>query len=195
MKAIQLAILIAAFAAICIWGKVATTMIVLHEENNALRTALVERTAVMPPAPQPEPQIGTAGIVRQSHVTLAQRNNNPLNVKGRGWKGQTGVDAMGHAIFRTPEFGVRAAALTLRTYARKHGIQTVTAIVDRFCEAKGKRRMNYIQHICRALQVRPDQSFDLIRQMPTLLRAMARFESGRDLPDQYADPYDILAKL
>ena len=194
MKVIRLAILAAAFAAICIWGKVATTMIVLHEENAALRTALVERTAIMPPAPKQEQKTGTAEAMQQEPITLAQRNNNPLNVKGRGWKGQIGNDAKGHAIFKTPEFGVRAAALTLRTYI-EHGIQTVTAIVDRFCEAKGKRRDNYIRHICRALGVMPDQPFNLIRHMPTLLRCMARFESGRDLPDQYADPYDILAKL
>lgn len=48
--------------------------------------------------------------------TLAIRNNNPLNVKtvkGRPWFGQIAVDKHGHAVFDTPEHGIRAGANVL----------------------------------------------------------------------------------
>ena len=50
--------------------------------------------------------------------TLAIRNNNPLNVKtvkGRPWFGQIAVDRHGHAVFDTPEHGIRAGANVLST--------------------------------------------------------------------------------
>ena len=48
--------------------------------------------------------------------TLAIRNNNPLNVKtvkGSPWFGQIAVDRHGHAVFDTPEHGIRAGANVL----------------------------------------------------------------------------------
>ncbi len=197
MRKIQVALLVAGIAAICIWGKVYHDMTHLHAENAALHQVIASGTATMPPQ---KPRIeacdaNACNLVNPKPQTLARKNNNFLNVKGRGWKGQIGVDKIGHAVFSSPEYGFRAAALTLRSYAKKHKIQTVEAIVDRFCEAKGKTREQYIKHICRHLNVKPDEKFDLIRRMPELLKAMGRFESGESIPPRYVDGYDILAKL
>lgn len=196
MRKIQVALLVAGIAAICIWGKVCHDMTHLHAENAALHEVLASGTATMPPKAQNNGcSVDACSLVKPKPQTLARQNNNPLNVKGRGWKGQIGNDKIGHAIFSSPEYGFRAAALTLRSYARKHKIETVEAIVDRFCEAKGKVRSQYIKHICRELGIKPDEKFDLIRRMPELLKAMGRFESGESIPPRYVDGYDILAKL
>lgn len=128
--------------------------------------------------------------------TIPQRNRNPLNVKalggGRKWAGQVGTDKFGHAIFEREEYGVRAGALVLRSYARRHNICTVRALVERF--AKGNHE-GYEAYLCRKLQVGPTDPVDLIKLMPQVLRAMVRFESGKELPDHFFAPYDVVAKL
>lgn len=127
--------------------------------------------------------------------TLAQKNNNPLNVKGPSkgrWKGQIGIDKFGHAIFERIEYGVRAGALVLRSYARKHKVSTVEDLVRRFAEGNHD---GYIKHLCAKLGVNPQEELDLVKRMPELLRAMVRQESGQDLPDHFFAPYDVVVKL
>lgn len=129
-------------------------------------------------------------------LSIPQKNKNPLNVKALGgnrkWAGQVGVDKFGHAIFEREEYGVRAGALVLRSYARRHNICTVRALVERFAEGNHE---GYEAHLCRKLQVGPTDPVDLIKLMPQVLRAMVRFESGKELPDHFFAPYDVVAKL
>ena len=58
--------------------------------------------------------------------TLAIRNNNPLNVKTARKQaafGQIAVDKHGHAVFDTPEHGIRAGAkYVLLNYDTRHGL-------------------------------------------------------------------------
>lgn len=134
----------------------------------------------------------------KSDVPHAYKNKNPLNIKSLGkqkWAGQIGTDEFGHAIFSSWEHGVRAAGFTLKAYARWHGVDTITGLVDRFCEATGKTREQYINFICKRLAVKPDEKIDFVKRMPELLRAMARFESGLTLPDELFVGYDLLAYL
>ena len=127
---------------------------------------------------------------------IAIRNKNPLNIKSFNkkdpWRGQVGVDKHDHAIFESWEYGIRAASLTLRSYARRHKIDTIEGLVMRFAHGNQKP---YISYLCRRLDVKPDQEIDLITYMPKLLRHMARFESGQELPERWFAPYDVLAKL
>lgn len=126
--------------------------------------------------------------------TLASENCNPLNIKARStdpWEGQVGRDKHGHAVFKTWEHGIRAAALVLRSYAVTHGIDTVEGIINRFAEGN---REAYVAFLCNRLDVRADEQLDIIARMPDLLRAMSRFESGMELPDKYFIAYDILTK-
>ena len=135
----------------------------------------------------------------EDNPPLAQRNKNPLNIKamagGRKWVGQIGKDEFGHAVFSSWEHGLRAASLTLRSYAKEHKIDTVEALLRRFCTAQGQQFENYVSHICRSLSVKRDEKIDLITRMPFLLRAMARFESGMELPEELFVSYDVLARL
>lgn len=124
--------------------------------------------------------------------TIAVKNNNPCNIKGSGWQGQVGTDKHGHAVFSHPDYGFRAAAFVLKNYAKRHGIQTVERIVMRFCTGN---QQSYIRYLCRALNVRPNETISITDRLPELLKAMSRFESGVDWPDRMFAHYDLLATL
>ena len=121
-------------------------------------------------------------------------NRNPLNIKARDadpWEGQVGKDKYGHAVFDSWEYGIRAGAFVLRSYAITHGIDTVSGVVRRFAEGNHEA---YIEFVCDRLGVTPREKFNIIARMPELLRAMTQFESGMELPDKFFAPYDILTK-
>lgn len=48
------------------------------------------------------------------------RNNNPLNIKALGipYKGLVGVDGVGHGIFASPDYGIRAALRSVELKVR-----------------------------------------------------------------------------
>lgn len=118
--------------------------------------------------------------------TLAQQNRNAGNVKslvdGQLWEGQIGTDRFGHAIFKDVAYSVRATALIIKAYERKHGIKTVRALVTRFAEGN---REQYIGHLCRVLGVQPDEEFSLISRLPDLLKGIAKFETGMNLGEEH----------
>ena len=122
--------------------------------------------------------------------SLSMRNRNPLNVKGTQWQGQVGTDEQGHAIFCSVEYGIRAAAKVLRSYARRHGINTIEGIVKRFAEGNQKE---YIIFLSKRLGLAPNEEFDILPRMTELLRHMSRFECGIALPEKFFVAYDILS--
>ncbi len=130
---------------------------------------------------------------------LAVKNRNPLNVKTIGvnepWLGQIGTDIHGHAIFTTFSYGLRAAALTLMSYTRTYGINTVAGIIHRFTEAEPEQIEKYILYISSRLGVRPGEKISIKKRLPELLRHMSRYECGIDLPESLFTPYDILREL
>lgn len=127
--------------------------------------------------------------------TRAWNNKNPFNVKFREsdpWKGQIGQDDAGHAIFSSWEYGIRAASIVLKNYSQRHNIDTVEKVIKRFARGNIKP---YTKYVCQKLDVKPDEKLDMVRRIPELLRAMARWESGQELPEELFIPYDILAIL
>ena len=125
--------------------------------------------------------------------TLAIRNNNPLNVKtvkGRPWFGQVAVDRHGHAVFDTPEHGIRAGANVLLNYYTKHGLDTLDGILSRFCTGN---RAEYAAFLSKRLGIQPDKQFDVLARLPELLHAMARFESGQEWPRELFTGYSLVA--
>ncbi len=128
---------------------------------------------------------------------LAAKNKNPMNIKQLDhdiWEGQIGVDDQGHAMFSSWEYGIRAGAFTLRAYALKHNVDTVDKLVNRFAEAKGQKHTIYVLFLCESLGVGSDEKISLIDYMPMLLRAMSKYESGLDLPDELFVGYDIIRR-
>ena len=130
---------------------------------------------------------------------LAIKNRNPLNVKtiavGKPWLGQISTDSQGHAIFSTFSYGLRAAALTIKNYATHHNINTVAGIINRFTEGEYYQLADYITYVSSKLGVAPMQKINVKTKLPLLLRHMAKYECGLDLPESLFAPYDILSEM
>lgn len=125
--------------------------------------------------------------------TLAIRNNNPLNVKsiqGRPWFGQIAVDKHEHAVFDTPEHGIRAGANVLLNYYTRHNLDTLDGILSRFCTGN---REEYAAFLSKRLGIRTNEKFDVLARLPELLQAMARFESGQEWPRELFTGYSLVA--
>ncbi len=135
------------------------------------------------------------------------RNRNYLNVKNNPqnpWQGSAGADARGHTIFRAPEWGLRAAIMTLRTYWFSYGLRTVSAILARWAPSNdtlGSRAgmppnnpAEYTSFVCKRMRVGPlddlklfysDRRLNDVRNLQALVEAMAEFEigAGFNVPD------------
>lgn len=63
------------------------------------------------------------------------RNNNPGNVRavaGVTWQGQIGVDDAGFCIMDSRFHGLRMLAKVLLSYERKHNLNTIRGIIERW---------------------------------------------------------------
>lgn len=154
----------------------------LHKENSSLRMQLVE----MQPAEKTVEMVVSVSGGEFAPRTLAQQNRNFANVKslknGQVWEGQIGTDKFGHAIFKHPAYSIRACALVLKSYERRHGIRTVKDLVYRFAEGN---REPYIKHLCEVLDVEPEEKISLTRRLPELLRGIVRFETGLSIGEEH----------
>lgn len=152
---------------------------ILMEENTRLKERLeavqVERHEVV---------ITVAGD--EGSKTLAQKNRNYLNIRSfeatPPWVGAIGRDRFNHVIFEDAAYSIRAGAIILMNYEKKHGIKTVRALVTRFAEGN---RDAYIKHICKALGLKADEEFSISARLPELLKAMVKFETGMNLGEEH----------
>lgn len=110
------------------------------------------------------------------------RNRNPGNIRAgiESWEGQTGRDADGFCTFACDEDGIRALAKLLVGYYRRHGLDTVRAIIQRYAPASENDTAAYVTSVARRLGVgaearlRVDDPATLI----ALVKAMIRHENG-----------------
>ena len=128
--------------------------------------------------------------------TLSRKAGNYLNVKCNNkpdyWLGQCGIDAHGHAVFKSPEWSLRAGTLVLRSYYQRHGIKTVRGIVERFST---NNHAEYTKYLCARLHLEPDEEFNVMRRMPELVRHMVRFESAADVRPEHIHLLDVLSSI
>lgn len=112
------------------------------------------------------------------------RNNNPGNIRwGDDWKGlapksqRTDKD---FCQFITPEYGIRAMIVILRNYQRKHGLNTISGIINRWAPTNENNTRAYIDSVAKSTGVTPDQFVhtDDSRFMMKLLQAIIRHENG-----------------
>ncbi len=137
----------------------------------------------------------TSRLVCGKPGTIAQKLNNPFNIKrrydGGKWKGEIGHDSQGHVHFIDVEHGIRAAAYVLKSYYKKHNISTLESIIDRFCGGND----DYVRFLSHRLKLRPDEKFNVMRRLPELLQAMSKYESGKELPDECLVTLDLAREL
>ncbi|EDJ1488396.1 structural protein [Salmonella enterica] len=112
------------------------------------------------------------------------RNNNPGNIRwGDDWKGlvpksqRTDKD---FCQFTTPEYGIRAMIVILRNYQRKHGLNTITGIINRWAPTNENNTQAYIDSVAKSTDVAPDQHINTADShfMMKLLQAIIRHENG-----------------
>ena len=88
-------------------------------------------------------------------MTIGIRNRNPLNVKqvsGGDWKGSSGADASGHAIFYHELYSVRACLRTLANIQLKRGADTILKIIEIYApESDGNNPKDYADFIAQRL--------------------------------------------
>lgn len=160
-----------------------TRCLQLLEQNSMLRVALQEASQ---PTERNELVITVAGT-EYAPKTLARANRNLLNIRqmsnGEKFEGQIGVDKHRHCIFSHPAYSVRAGAMILRNYERRHGIRTLSALVKRFCESNHKE---YASFLSKGLGIGVDQEFSITAELHRLLPLMIRFETGEKIGQEYA---------
>ncbi len=126
--------------------------------------------------------------------------NNPFNMKDFGipWEGVVAsVDGPGggkYLVFKAPEYGARAAARNLNTIftgaARSTGGEPKTSVEDIVSTwappgEENPNLENYINHVARVAGVGRNQKMtveEFRAKLPLILTAMARFETGKDIP-------------
>ena len=112
------------------------------------------------------------------------RNNNPGNIRwGDDWKGlvpETQRTDKSFCQFTKPEYGIRAMIIILRNYQRRHGLNTVSGIINRWAPANENDTQAYINSVARCVSVTPDQKIDVTdsRVMIPLLEAIIKHENG-----------------
>lgn len=112
------------------------------------------------------------------------RNNNWCNIRisNNPWEGKiTNNTDDTFEQFETPELGIRAAAINLRTYKKK-GISTVNDIISTWAPSTENDTNSYVQAVSQYLQVDPNAVIDVENPdtMRKLLTAIVRVENGQD---------------
>ena len=111
------------------------------------------------------------------------RNNNPGNIRhGDRWLGLTEKQTdSAFCQFTEPKWGLRALAILLRNYKRKHGIDTTRWIISRYAPANENDTIAYIRSVCKAIGCEPDDKLDLESEviLLPLMRAIIHHENGQ----------------
>lgn len=111
------------------------------------------------------------------------RNNNPGNIRlsVSKWKGQRNFQFDPAFVeFVTPVMGLRALMRLMLTYHFKYGLDSVTALINRYAPPHENATDSYIHQVARRLGVRQFDKIDLRRSdvLITLARAITRHENG-----------------
>ncbi|EMG6580863.1 structural protein [Providencia huaxiensis] len=95
---------------------------------------------------------------QQRKIARGERNNNPGNIRhGSKWQGlsstQTDKD---FCQFISPEYGIRAIFVLMRTYEKKYGLCSVRQIINRYAPPNENNTEGYIQRAAKTLGVSPE---------------------------------------
>ena len=115
-------------------------------------------------------------------------NRNPGNIRRSSdrWKGLATLQSdPAFFVFETPLWGIRAMAVILCNYQRRHGLKTLTQIINRWAPAGENDTAAYIKAVSRAMGADPRAPLDLRKGTPLrdLIAAIIRHENG-------LQPYD-----
>jgi hypothetical protein len=117
------------------------------------------------------------------------RNRNPGNIRRSSdrWKGLASRQSdSAFFVFDTPLWGIRAMAVILRNYQRRHGLKSLAQIIGRWVPAGENDTAGYVAAVSKAIGVAPRTSLDLSdgTALRALVAAIIRRENG-------LQPYDL----
>lgn len=114
-------------------------------------------------------------------MTVARgiRNNNPGNIRWdekTNWLGMVGQDDKGFIVFDTPEYGIRAEAKILKSYARR-GVITLENIISTWAPPIENETESYIKSVAARTGL---SRFDVVAEnnYPLLIEAINYHENG-----------------
>lgn len=112
------------------------------------------------------------------------RNNNPLNLEARNQQGMVGSDGR-FGVYNDMQGGLDAADQNLQVYATKHGLNTISGIINRWAPPSENDSRNYAGTVAQAVGVGPDDQLDMSDPVVRgkLMGAMAKVENGKAVPE------------
>ena len=127
-------------------------------------------------------------------ITLADRNNNPVNLRETGipWSGAAGQNG-GFTTFESAEHGVRAASKNLYTSQEKHGNSTLAEIITRHAPPEDYNdTLAYIDKVSADTGIGANDTLPNLKTHPHITKAiitsMAHQEGATVGPDgKYTD--------
>lgn len=119
--------------------------------------------------------------------TRGERNNNPGNIRefkhdDTHWLGERATDDdPAFEEFDTPQHGIRALAIVLMNYQRKHGLNTLRQIIDRWAPPNENDTSSYLNDVCQEVGVGPDEPVSMLEEpvLASTVRAIIKHENGR----------------
>ena len=114
------------------------------------------------------------------------RNNNPGNIDFNplnNWKGlnpkSKELDSR-FCVFISAEYGIRALMILLRNYEKKHGLDTIRQIIDRWAPSHENDTSAYAKHVAKMMSVDLDAHLDLRDRevLISLAKAIVTHENG-----------------
>lgn len=132
----------------------------------------------------PETFLESIGLMTGKQ-TRGERNNNPGNIRisAAAWLGKVPGGDAAFETFVSPESGIRALAITLKTYQQKYGLRTVQQIVNRWAPPSENNTSAYVRAVASAVGVQANDPVDL--NNPDVLRrlvaAIIAHENGRNI--------------
>lgn len=114
-------------------------------------------------------------------TTRGIRNNNPGNIRhvpGTDWVGAAPAQTdTAFVQFVDAVYGIRAIARILRSYERK-GVKTLREAIHRWAPPNENDSQAYVDDVCAACAIGPDESVSLDTVLPRLIKAIIRHENG-----------------
>ena len=121
-------------------------------------------------------------VIEMPRLPRGIRNNNPGNIRAAVtyvWRGQSGSDDGGFAIFDSALWGLRAICIIWSNYRDLHGCSTLSDYVARWAPPSENDTTAYTDALARSLGAKPDSVIDIHADAVPLLSAIVMQENGQ----------------
>ncbi|HHS3623427.1 TPA: structural protein [Proteus mirabilis] len=104
-----------------------------------------------------------------------ERNNNPGNIRhGSKWQGLSAQQTdPSFCQFVSPEYGIRAIYVLMRTYEKKYGLCSIREIINRYAPPKENNTEGYIQRVAKELNVSTEDCVSVSKKEVAIALATA----------------------